>query len=121
MNAIEHPIAEFASMVLRICAFAGTGNVLEVQALLHKCAEHPNAEKDEEATGSEEAKTKAAAEEESAEEAQEKAKQAGFVQVRRVPCGGCCGRAPHAWESADFTRALVAPVRSLRLSLASHW
>lgn len=37
----KHPLAKFATTLLRTCAFAGTGNVEEVQKLLHVAAEHP--------------------------------------------------------------------------------
>ena len=37
-----------ASTMVEVCAFAGTGNVLRVQRLLHVCSEHYDApEKDE--------------------------------------------------------------------------
>ncbi|KAJ6631146.1 armadillo-type protein [Mycena sp. CBHHK59/15] len=40
LKAIEHPIAKTAQIVVEACAFAGTGNVLKVQAMLHHCDEH---------------------------------------------------------------------------------
>lgn len=78
VGCIEHPIALFAKMVLRICAFAGTGNVLEVQRLLHKCAEHPTQPAEDAADG--ESKEKAAAESSDISPA----KHEGFVQSAAV-------------------------------------
>jgi 26S proteasome regulatory subunit N1 len=40
VKTIEHKIAKFAEITLRSCAYANTGNVLEVQKMLHECAEH---------------------------------------------------------------------------------
>ena len=40
VKTIEHKISDFAQIVLETCAYAATGNVLQVQKLLHKCAEH---------------------------------------------------------------------------------
>lgn len=44
METIEHPIQKVISILLNACAFAGTGNVLKIQEMLHICAEHPEAE-----------------------------------------------------------------------------
>jgi 26S proteasome regulatory subunit N1 len=40
VNAIPKPFGSFASVMLEICAYAGTGNVLKIQALLHLCSEY---------------------------------------------------------------------------------
>ncbi|KAI9501273.1 proteasome regulatory particle base subunit [Coemansia spiralis] len=40
LKAITHPISKQASVLIQVCAFAGSGNVLEVQKMLHMCAEH---------------------------------------------------------------------------------
>ncbi|KAF7289899.1 26S proteasome regulatory subunit RPN1 [Mycena indigotica] len=40
LKAIEHPIAKTAQVIVEGCAFAGTGNVLKIQAMLHHCDEH---------------------------------------------------------------------------------
>lgn len=40
LQAIEHPIAKQAEILVDMCSFAGTGNVLKVQTLLHHCDEH---------------------------------------------------------------------------------
>lgn len=47
-KALQDP----ASVLLDICAYAGTGNVLKVQHLLHICSEHVDKEKDEVCPGS---------------------------------------------------------------------
>lgn len=39
-------MAEFVALVLETCAYAGSGNVLNVQKLLHLCAEHKEDEKE---------------------------------------------------------------------------
>jgi len=36
----------YLQVTLKVCAYAGTGNVLEVQALLARCGEHPDLEED---------------------------------------------------------------------------
>ncbi|KAJ1665008.1 proteasome regulatory particle base subunit [Coemansia sp. RSA 1813] len=40
LKAITHPISKQASVLIQVCAFAGSGNVLEIQKMLHMCAEH---------------------------------------------------------------------------------
>ncbi|KAJ7441563.1 hypothetical protein FB451DRAFT_1441113 [Mycena latifolia] len=40
LKAIELPISKTTQIVVEACAFAGTGNVLMVQAMLHHCDEH---------------------------------------------------------------------------------
>ena len=44
LEVVSHDISKFAKGLLMGCAYAGTGNVLTVQKLLHICAEHPQAE-----------------------------------------------------------------------------
>jgi len=38
--------ASFLSLVVETCAYAGSGNVLKIQKMLHICAEHKKEEKD---------------------------------------------------------------------------
>ncbi|KAG7360964.1 proteasome/cyclosome repeat domain containing protein [Nitzschia inconspicua] len=40
LRTIEHKISKFAVVMLETCAYAGSGNVLKVQEMLHQCAEH---------------------------------------------------------------------------------
>lgn len=40
LQVIEHPIAKQAEVLVDMCSFAGTGNVLKIQTLLHHCDEH---------------------------------------------------------------------------------
>jgi 26S proteasome regulatory subunit N1 len=40
LRTIQHKISKYALFTLETCAYAGTGNVLKVQELLHHCAEH---------------------------------------------------------------------------------
>jgi 26S proteasome regulatory subunit N1 len=38
--------ADFIELVLETCAYAGSGNVLKVQKMLHLCAEHKTDDKE---------------------------------------------------------------------------
>ncbi|KAJ1892050.1 Autophagy protein 7 [Kickxella alabastrina] len=40
LKVVTHPIGQQASIMMQVCAYTGTGNVLEVQKMLHICAEH---------------------------------------------------------------------------------
>jgi len=40
LKTVEHSISKYAVVVLETCAYAGSGNVLKVQQMLHNCAEH---------------------------------------------------------------------------------
>ncbi|XP_078333665.1 26S proteasome non-ATPase regulatory subunit 2-like [Crassostrea virginica] len=40
LNVISEPLKSMARMMVDVCAYAGTGNVLKVQHLLHVCSEH---------------------------------------------------------------------------------
>jgi len=40
LRTIEHKISKYAVLMLETCAYAGSGNVLKVQEMLHECAEH---------------------------------------------------------------------------------
>jgi 26S proteasome regulatory subunit N1 len=55
LKAIDHPVADDAIVMLTLCSFAGTGDVLRIQQLLRLCAEKPK-EKDEETPKSDEEK-----------------------------------------------------------------
>lgn len=41
VRTIEHRMGKYAEITLETCAYAGTGNVLMIQKMLHICAEHP--------------------------------------------------------------------------------
>ncbi|CAN3484646.1 26S proteasome regulatory subunit Rpn1p [Diutina catenulata] len=41
IDAIEHPIAKTLKVLVNICAYAGTGNVLQIQSLLQMCTARP--------------------------------------------------------------------------------
>lgn len=46
-SVVSNPqYAEFLSLVVETCAYAGSGNVLKIQKMLHICAEHKKEEKD---------------------------------------------------------------------------
>lgn len=40
LEVISEPFRSMATTMVEICAYAGTGNVLKVQQLLHICSEH---------------------------------------------------------------------------------
>ena len=40
LRTIEHKVSKYAVVTLETVAYAGTGNVLKVQEMLHQCAEH---------------------------------------------------------------------------------
>jgi len=42
VKTVEHQLSKFAVVLIEICAYTGTGNVLQVQKLMHLCAEHLN-------------------------------------------------------------------------------
>jgi 26S proteasome regulatory subunit N1 len=48
LKAIEYPIANEAIVMLTLCSFAGTGEVLRIQQMLRLCAERPEDETKEE-------------------------------------------------------------------------
>ena len=48
LKAIEHPISKQAQVLVEACSFAGTGNVLRVQAMLHHCDKHVQSDKEKE-------------------------------------------------------------------------
>lgn len=45
LKAIEHPAMREVQILVDACSYAGTGNVLKIQTLLHHCAEHVAPEK----------------------------------------------------------------------------
>jgi 26S proteasome regulatory subunit N1 len=40
LKAIPHPISKQAQTLVDMCSYAGTSNVLKVQAMLHQCNDH---------------------------------------------------------------------------------
>ena len=48
LHVIEHKMARTAEILVDVCAFAGTGNVLKIQQMLHICGEHAQKPKKEE-------------------------------------------------------------------------
>ena len=49
LEVLTDPFKSMAITLVDVCAYAGTGNVLKIQSLLHKCSEHyePQPEKEE--------------------------------------------------------------------------
>lgn len=48
IKAIDHPMASMVDVLVTICSYAGTGNVLQIQKLLHNCTERTETEESEE-------------------------------------------------------------------------
>jgi 26S proteasome regulatory subunit N1 len=46
VSVIDHPIKRFMEILMKGCAYACTGNVLQIQELLHICAEHEETKKE---------------------------------------------------------------------------
>ncbi|XP_006811883.1 26S proteasome non-ATPase regulatory subunit 2-like [Saccoglossus kowalevskii] len=48
LAVLSEPLKSIANILVEVCAYAGTGNVLKIQKLLHLCSEHidPNKEKE---------------------------------------------------------------------------
>ncbi|CAH2352847.1 26S proteasome regulatory subunit Rpn1p [[Candida] railenensis] len=70
IDAIEHPISKTLKVLVNICAYAGTGNVLQIQSLLQMCTAKPKDDSEEEkklAESEEDAAVAAAAAEGAAE------------------------------------------------------
>ncbi|KAF5336461.1 hypothetical protein D9611_006460 [Ephemerocybe angulata] len=68
LKAIDHPISKTAQVLVEACSFAGTGNVLRVQTMLHYCDEHIDSTKKEEAAKEEEKKDEEKKDEEKKED-----------------------------------------------------
>lgn len=41
LKAIDHPIAQVADVLVTVCSYSGTGNVLQIQKLLQRCTSRP--------------------------------------------------------------------------------
>ncbi|KAJ3410476.1 proteasome regulatory particle base subunit [Chytridiales sp. JEL 0842] len=46
LKAIEHPLAKTVGVLVDVCSYIGTGNVLKVQSMLHLCNDHLEADND---------------------------------------------------------------------------
>ncbi|XP_077986315.1 26S proteasome non-ATPase regulatory subunit 2-like [Glandiceps talaboti] len=48
LEVLSEPMKSISNILVEVCAYAGTGNVLKIQKLLHLCSEHidPNKEKE---------------------------------------------------------------------------
>lgn len=40
VRTIEHKISKYAAILVETCAYAGSGNVLKIQEMMHQCTEH---------------------------------------------------------------------------------
>ncbi|ANB11794.1 proteasome regulatory particle base subunit RPN1 [Sugiyamaella lignohabitans] len=86
LKAIDHPISQIIEVLLTICSYSGTGNVLQIQKLLQDCTTRPEPEKKDSdaaeqppAEGQTEEQQQQQADKEK-EEAEEKAKQESVFQ-----------------------------------------
>ncbi len=48
LKTIEHPLGKQSEILVDVCSYAGTGNVLKIQAMLHHCTDHVEAPKEKE-------------------------------------------------------------------------
>lgn len=55
---MSEPFRSFANTLVDVCAYAGSGNVLKVQQLLHICSEHFDSKEKEEDKDKKEKKDK---------------------------------------------------------------
>ncbi|UJR33872.1 hypothetical protein I4U23_021293 [Adineta vaga] len=79
LKVINEPLRSFATVLVECCAYAGTGNVLKIQHMLHICSEHFD-NKDEKKEGEKESsKDKDKKKEEEAAASQNAAHQAAAV------------------------------------------
>ena len=46
LEVVPEPLKSFANILVEVCAYAGTGNVLKIQQLLHICSEPPQEEEE---------------------------------------------------------------------------
>ncbi|GAA6024580.1 hypothetical protein JCM10207_008663 [Rhodosporidiobolus poonsookiae] len=46
LKVVEAPLGKVASVLVKMCSYAGTGSVLGIQQLLHECTDHLDAEKE---------------------------------------------------------------------------
>lgn len=46
LKVIDHPVSKQTTVLVEICAYAGTGNVLHIQKMLHYCTDHIDSEKE---------------------------------------------------------------------------
>lgn len=66
LDTVDHPCAKTLKVLMNSLAYAGTGNVLKVQEMLHVCAEHPEGDEEKKKEQAE-AEAKEAAEKKEAE------------------------------------------------------
>jgi 26S proteasome regulatory subunit N1 len=58
LKTIEHPIGKQAEIMVDMCSYAATGNVLKIQTMLHHCSDHaPKPKSDEKTDNAEESET----------------------------------------------------------------
>lgn len=48
LKTIEHPLGKQSEILVDVCSYAGTGNVLKIQAMLHHCTDHVEVPKEKE-------------------------------------------------------------------------
>ncbi|CAD6580866.1 MAG: proteasome regulatory particle base subunit, partial [Tremellales sp. Tagirdzhanova-0007] len=102
LRAIEHPLSRSAQIVVDVCAFAGTGNVLKVQEMLHVCAEHAEkAKKEEPVTADAENRADGAENGADGVDAQGDVPMPGAVSSENAPESSTQSDAPASGEAPD--------------------
>lgn len=71
LEVVQEPFRSMATTLVSICAYAGTGNVLKIQQLLHVCSEHYEASAESESTSTKKDSAAAADKKESTDNAAE--------------------------------------------------
>lgn len=99
IKAIDHPMASMVDVLVTICSYAGTGNVLQIQKLLHNCTERTETEENED----EEAEAQEAADTAEAAEAAAENPEAAATEGAAAPESGASA------ESAGDNTAETAP------------
>ncbi|KAL7731870.1 hypothetical protein ACLKA6_017447 [Drosophila palustris] len=85
LEVLEEPQRSMATTMVDICAYAGTGNVLKIQQLLHICSDHyETTNADEEKEKSKKDKSKEKEKEKDKEEKKEKEKEKDLSPVQAI-------------------------------------
>ena len=91
LKAIDHhPITTQAQVLVQVCSFAGTGDVLKIQQMLHMCAEHYNVDDGKKKEGEESANAGEAAQQQQGENADTETKKEGEDKKHDDTFQGLC-------------------------------
>lgn len=78
IKAIDHPMSSVVDVIVSICSYAGTGNVLQIQKLLHQCTERTENSEEEKDEGDTKSEPETSAGEDKAEKALFESQAQGF-------------------------------------------